>query len=359
MPATLQDYAECPACGDEILQAAEGASTETPTAGFCSHCARNFFRCTLCAHITANRDRSPRNPSQCRRCGGVPRFTYTPIGEPPWLGVELEVESNDGEFNEAQSATLEALPENFVTLKDDGSLSEYGYEIVSRPASYVEQVAAWSPFFEAVHAGKMGSLTSWSNNTCGLHVHICRNAGTDWRSPLDAGGESSEPWRLSQHAQALLVCFVNLPSNRRFIQTIAGRDANSYTGFSRKRMRDAAVNTGRKYEAINLCHPATLEFRIFKGTLRAQSFFKALEFTLALSEFCRSIYNVRKALSVSAFVRFVSDNAAKYPHLDSFISNRWYGKRDRNGNCVWRLVNNRKPPLPPVEHGQNANERGI
>jgi hypothetical protein len=280
-------------------------------------------------------------------------FTFTPIGSPPYLGVELEVESNEDDFNRAQDETLNALPVNFATLKEDGSLSEYGYEIVSRPASYAEQIAGWQPFFEAVRNGKMGALTSWSNNTCGLHVHICRRAES---FPLDA---SDTAWKLDQHAIALLVCFVNLPRNRRFIQTIAGRDANSYTGFSPKRMRDAHVNTGHKYEAVNLQHSATLEFRIFKGTLRAQSFFKALEFVLALSEFCKSTFNVRRALSVSTFVRYVNENHATYPHLDAFISNRWYGKPDRQGRTQWRLVNNRKPPLPPVQHGDSRTERGI
>jgi hypothetical protein len=232
-------------------------------------------------------------------------------------------------------------------LKEDGSLSEYGIEIVSRPASIAEHRVACPAFFQAVRDGKLGSLTSWSNDTCGLHVHICRKAE---RSPLDA----SPVWELNQHSQALLVCFVNLPRNKRFIETIAGRDSNSYSRFYRKRMQSAAIATGNKYEAVNLEHRATLEFRIFKGTLALKSFFKALEFVLALSEFCRSTYNVRKALSVSQFVHYVAENHAAYPYLDSFISNRWYGKPDREGASRWRLKNNRKPPLPPVDHGNRS-----
>jgi hypothetical protein len=260
----------------------------------------------------------------------------------------LEVESNPDDYDKASRETLNAFPTNFVDTTEDGSLSQYGFEIRSRPASYVEHVAAVTPFFQAVRDGKLGQLSSFSNDTCGLHVHICRRGANE--TPFNTPEQNQAIWRLDQHAIALIVCFVNLPRNRRFIQTIAGRDANPYCGFGRKKMASAAINTGHKYEAVNLQHSASLEFRIFKGTLRLQSFLKALEFVLALSEFCKGLYNVRKATSLSTFIRYVSENASKYPHLDSFISNRWYGKRDRNGNAQWRLVNNRKPPLPPIEH---------
>jgi len=332
---------ECPACGDVTPENNNG--NDVTIRGFCEHCARNFFRCNGCRRITSNRNRSTRYTTYCNLCYPS-RFSYSPIGDPPWLGWELEVESDHENFDNARRETLRALPQSFATVKDDGSLSEYGFEIVSRPASYVEHVQACTPFFEAYRLGKFGQLTSWSNTTCGLHVHICRHGDGN---PLDATGD----WTLSQHSIALLVCFVNLPRNRRFVQCIAGRDANHYTSFFHKRMATAHQRTGEKYEAVNLEHSATLEFRIFKGTLKAQSFFKALEFVLALSEFCRSMYNVRKALNVSAFIRYVREKAETYPHLDSFISNRWYGKPDRNGKTLWRLVNNRKPPPPPIQHG--------
>jgi len=346
MPATTTQQ-RCIACDNRFDPSnAYGEALE-----FCSeYCATNFFRCQGCRSIFSHRDRSVRSGNTCRWCLRE-RFTYTPIGDPPHVGVEVEVESNGEEFDMAYSETLKALPLNFATLKEDGSLSEYGFEIVSRPASYVEHVAAWRPFFAAFRSGKFGRLQAWSTGTCGLHVHICRNGGqpNPFNSPSDI-------WQLSQHAQALLVCFVNLPRHRDFIQCMAGRDANSYTTFQKKRMATAAQRTGFKYEAVNLEHANTLEFRIFKGTLKEQSFFKAIEFVLALSEFCRATYNVRKALSLSAFIRYVGENASLYPHLDSFIANRWYGKPDRNGGTTWRLINNRKPPRPPVDHGQTRTE---
>lgn len=350
MPAQTTSDVECVACGVRFTP------TETRLE-MCDHCNRYYFRCAMCQRVVRQSYRSTRNQTACRGCYPTPCFDFTPIGVPPFLGVEVEVESNESDFRHAYAETLRLLPESFATLKEDGSLSEYGYEIVSRPASYVEHVAAWTPFFQAVRDGKLGQLTAWSNDSCGLHVHICRDAALRV-SPFDTLPPIDERWKLDQHTIALIVCFVNLPRNRRFIETIAGRNSNSYTNFQRKRMATAATRTGFKYEAVNLEHSASLEFRIFKGTLRAQSFFKALEFVLALSEFCRSTFNVRKAMALSTFIRYVNENASKYPNLDSFIQNRWYGKRDRNGAAVWRLVNNRKPPLPPIEHGSRSTEGG-
>lgn len=342
MPAT---NTACQACGLD-------ATNSTVVNGLCVSCARRFFICNQCHGAMLHLDESTCGYGYCRFCRpSTNRFTYEPIGDAPHLGWELEVESSEDEFAQAQRETLRAFPQNFVTLKDDGSLSENGFEIVSRPASIAKHKEVCTAFFNAVRDGKLGRLSSWSNNTCGLHVHICRKS-IDWVR-LD---NQSNQWKLDEHTIALIVCFVNLPRNRRFIETIAGRDANGYTTFQRKRMQNAHVRTGHKYEAVNLEHSNTLEFRIFKGTLMPRSFFKALEFVVALSEFCRATFNTRKALSLATFIRYIGENHATYPNLDSFISNRWYGKRDRNGNAPWRLVNNRKPPPPPIQHGSRTIE---
>ena len=94
---------------------------------------------------------------------------------------------------------------------------------------------------------------SYTSDRCGLHVHISRNG---------------ENWQLNEHTIALIVCFVNLPKHKRFIECIAGRHANTYTTFQNKHLATAHRPTGDKYEAVNLNHRNTLEFRIFKGTLK-------------------------------------------------------------------------------------------
>jgi hypothetical protein len=222
-----------------------------------------------------------------------------------------------------------------MITKEDGSLS-FGYEICTRPASYDEHRKAWEPVFQLKDVGRLNGMVSYSNDNCGLHVHVSREG-------------------ITQHAIALMVCFTNLPKNRRFVQVIANRAPNRYTQFKAKRMSNAAWSTNDKYEAVNLNHPETIEFRIFKGTMRRSSFFKALEFVTALTDFCMSTYNTRIALSVSAFIRYVKSNETKYRYLSAYIDNRWYGKASRVFNTqLWTLKNNFNPPPPPPEFNNDG-----
>ena len=306
----------------------------------CNICSRDCFVCSRCRIIRYVDERNSET-GWCHQCSNpIGRHGYTPtlvpLGNPPHLGTELEVESN-GSYVQHANRVQAVLPEDFAILKSDGSLSEYGFEICTRPASLEEHRIAWEPFFNA-HAERRFTLQSYTSERCGLHVHISRNSGN---------------WNLSQHTIALIVCFVNLPKHKRFIECVAGRYANSYSEIIHKPMRTAARCTGDKYEAVNLCHPNTLEFRIFKGTLKKESFFKALEFTEAICRYCVETYNVRTALNVNNFCKFVFAHADRYAMLAAFLDNRWYGRNSQfalnpQGLQHWRLYNNRKPPLPPA-----------
>jgi hypothetical protein len=79
-----------------------------------------------------------------------------------------------------------------------------------------------------------------------------------------------------------------------------------------------------RHEAINLMNKETVEFRIFKGTLKPQSFFKALEFCDALLHFCLLGNNsISYCKSVPNFIKYVEENRKDYPHLWAFICAKW------------------------------------
>lgn len=327
MPATLPSVirTSCRACGNNTSN----------TNRLCDTCRASYFICSNCRAVTYLDQRS--NDNECESCAysGIILECYAkpvlqPLGNAPFLGVELEVESNDRVLRTARKVH-DAFPREFLITKSDGSLSDNGFEICTRPASLDVHKATWQPFFERVSQRTIGALRSYDADNCGLHVHISKDG-------------------LSQHTIALIVCFVNLPKNKRFVELMANRYANRYTMLKHKPMRTAALPTGDKYEAVNLEHQHTLEFRIFKGTLKAASFFKALEFTEAITRFCTATFNTRKALSVNEFIKFVKANESRYPYLSAYISNRWYGKTSPlfPDGQHWALCNNAKPPLPPV-----------
>lgn len=229
-----------------------------------------------------------------------------PVGF-PFLGVELEVESQ-GERDPAAKRILKdlngAAPNKntrFAILKTDGSLDgARGIEIVSTPATLSYHKQAWQKFFEK-GKGASSILNSFTNTNgrCGMHVHISRNAF----SPLTLGK---------------FLQFINDKNNNSFITKIAGRDKSHYTRFLDKKIKDCKTPfQGQKYEAVNLCHPHTLEIRIFKGNVSEIGFFKNLEFVHAAYNFCRE--TGASKLSYTDFTNWLKDNQKEYPYLIAWL----------------------------------------
>jgi hypothetical protein len=112
------------------------------------------------------------------------------------------------------------------------------------------------------------------------------------------------------------------------VECIANRTTNKYCKVYKKNYGDTtAMPTGRnedRHEALNLQNSHTVELRIFKSTLKRESFFKALEFTDALIHFCMcGNYSIPHCRSVDNFIVYVEQNKHDYPHLWAFILSRW------------------------------------
>ena len=225
-----------------------------------------------------------------------------------YYGVELEVEMANRDRANKKGAkaeeVLQILGTDFAITKEDGSVP-YGFEICTVPASLDEHRIHWQKFFEKLPEG----LVSWNAyaGKCGLHVHC-----------------SKKP--LSLLTIAKMVVFVNSEPNQKFVETIAGRTSNRYFKIQKKDykvvkpMMERRLGHDDRYEAINLVNKDTIEFRIFKGTLKAPSFFKALEFCDALIHFCLMGTNsISYCRSLDNFIDYVGLRAKDYPHLYAFI----------------------------------------
>lgn len=121
---------------------------------------------------------------------------------------------------------------------------------------------------EAVRLGYRSHMTS----TCGLHIHVNR----------DAFGENRDE---QEKVIERILYFVELHWNEIFVfsrrsqhnmSRWAARYGMEKTG---KEILDKAKkgNTGR-YAAVNLCPYMTIEFRLFRGTLKANTLFATLQF---------------------------------------------------------------------------------
>jgi len=212
-----------------------------------------------------------------------------------FLGVELEVESRDTDrvlaaqrihdFVNPQSKdiTADRHDDRVLFFEEDGSLSN-GFEMVTAPMGLDDHARLWRT---ALSPTLTRGLRSHDTETCGLHVHVSRTGLTDVQI-------------------SKVVCFVNDPDNRRLIETVARRYNAGYCRVTEKKLRTAHQDDGNRYQAVNLCNSRTIEFRIFKGTLRYASVMAAIEFANAVVQFATPANGVGFNLKTPAFLDFIN-----------------------------------------------------
>lgn len=210
---------------------------------------------------------------------------------PLYIGLELEYECDD--VDQAMIETLTYL-QNHAILKSDGSIRN-GFEIVTCPATYEEQVAAMKPFFDNF------SKKMHAKSNCGLHMHISRKP-------------------LSLLTQGKLIEFMNRDDNKPFLTKIAGRWSSQYANNdpSRKVGYILRGGGGQRYNALNTNNKDTLEFRIFAGCENWRDFIPKLQFVVALAEYCKPAVAsapIKEATHHKEFVKWLESRRREYPEL--------------------------------------------
>lgn len=199
--------------------------------------------------------------------------------ESPWLnshrrafGLELEVQLRSGNLNKKLAEVHEALNHETTELGEycfferDGSIGE-GFEIVTQPAGIDTHRERLSRFLES-DAIKRG-LRSHEGGACGLHVHVGREYLTQ-----------AQIYRVQS--------FLNNRANEELVRKIARRYDNGYCRYHGHlaKLSPMGKHSTERYEALNVTNNETVEFRIFRGSLRFESVMAALEFCNALLTFC-------------------------------------------------------------------------
>ena len=241
------------------------------------------------------------------------RNSYAPINS-DWsrknkrfFGVELEVEVKSAFSRHERAKNIkEFVDDNFpcsmyteaVVFERDGSLDN-GFEIISQPMGLDKHKELWLWTNEStITEGLRSHLTG----TCGLHVHVSREGLTNL-----------------QIARA--VYFVNHQANRHLIETVARRYNAGYCKAKSKKISTAARAEDR-YEMINLQNRKTIEFRIFKGSLKYEAIIAAIEFCHAVLNFSATNSNLH--LSTEAFLKFIFEhqNRADTAVLRQYLMDR-------------------------------------
>lgn len=220
-----------------------------------------------------------------------------------FFGVELEVERvrdtdesrgaiaqriADWVNNQAGDITADGHRDTLLHFETDGSLSD-GFEMVTAPMGMDDHARLWKA---ALTPTLMGKVRSHDTSTCGLHVHMSRTG-------------------LSDLQISKIVCFVNDPDNADLIKAVARRYGTTYCGVYRKSLSNAHKTDGNRYQAVNLCNEKTIEFRIFKGTLKYAAVMAAIEFTNAVADFCNPTGAAGFNLKTPAFLDFINTVAMR------------------------------------------------
>jgi len=276
------------------------------------------------------------------------------------LGLELEMEIGEGyDRHDKARELLGALGyhtdagKQYALCEQDGSL-DCGFEMVTGYTGldvHAEQLA----FFK----NRFFGAKSHNTRTCGLHVHVCK-----------AG--------MSLLHASKLVLFINDEKNHDLIKTIARRTESSYSVFkdksvdkswikdavrtahpetratqpddnerdyrngSRKRNALRNLNSSR-YEALNFNNERTIEFRLFKGTLKYATIMACLEFAFISWFFARDTSQTQ--LTTENFLQYIclENNRRDTRHLRAYLTDRGYALPFKPKTDTRRATTNNQP----------------
>lgn len=318
----------CDCCSRRIFRDdAEGNDSIT----LCARCYEDrYTTCDECGCLIPNGDVYYDDDSDYAYCESCfrkakerPIHSYSYKPEPIfygsesdlYMGVELEIDKG-GELDEKaeQLLNLANYSDERIYCKHDGSLHD-GFEVVSHPMTldYHIKKMNWKELFEK--AVEM-HYASHNTCTCGFHIHCSR----------DAFGEDNAT---QDSCIGRLIYFVEKHWDElvRFSRRSADaldRWAARYATISNtaqetyKKAKDKRMG---RYVAINLENYETVEFRMFRGTLRYETFIATLQL---VAEICATAIALTdgqmESLSWSEFVSRIDQERS--PELIDYLKSK-------------------------------------
>ena len=272
----------CSCCGDRIWRDDDAGSENQP---LCQNCFDRYYeRCSDCNELISRDNAMYRSDTPyCQECylalcdnDAIHDYYFkpTPIfygNGKRFFGVELEIDgAGEDSDNAAEILHIANAEQPLAYCKHDGSLDD-GFEMVTHPMTlaYHQAEMPWAAILQK--AVQMG-YTSHQAGTCGLHVHVNRNAFGNTESAQDAAIARvlfffekfwDELLKFSRRTQGQLNQWAARYGYKDQPQEIldhakSGRHAGRYT-------------------AVNLTNADTVEFRMFRGTLKCNTLIATLE----------------------------------------------------------------------------------
>lgn len=310
----------CDCCGERIWS--EDAEGDDYTS-LCRQCYDyHYTRCEECDALIHNDDAYEYDDGYfCHECyqkirknASIHEYGYKP--EPifygdsnRYFGVELEIDGagKDDDYAE-ELLDIANMRDEHIYIKTDGSLDD-GMEIVSHPMSLdYHKDFCWEDIMH--HAIRLG-YRSHQASTCGLHIHVNRNSLSESREEQDE--VISRILYFVEHHWNEMLKF------SRRSEYAMNRWAARY-GYenSPKAIMDKAKKNYGRYVAVNLCNYHTIEFRLFRGTLKYNTLIATLELVNRICDIALSYTDDEMSkLSWSEFVSGINE-----PELIQYLKER-------------------------------------
>ena len=153
---------------------------------------------------------------------------------------------------------------------------------------------------------------SHQTSTCGLHVYVNRNAFGDNQAEQEE--IIGKILFLIEKNWNEVFCFSRRSSYN--MNRWAARYGYEKTG--KEILKKAKCSDHGRYSAINLCNYSTIEFRLFRGTLKYNTFIATLQFVDMICDVAISMSQSElEELSWSELVKRIS-----YPELIQYLKER-------------------------------------
>lgn len=270
------------------------------------------FLCSVCGEAHPLEDRREFDDQDlCARCLEEETVICHECGS-RYFGVELEVDEG-GESNSSAEALLQIVNagEERAYCKHDGSLED-GFEIVTHPMTLAYHLEAM-PWEALLHrASEMGYL-SHKALTCGFHIHVNRDTFGETEAQQDAC-IARILYFFEKHWDELLKFSRRTPHQ---LEQWASR-----YGYKDRPMEilDHAKKGGGggRYSSVNLQNRDTIEFRIFRGTLKYNTLAATLQLVNRLCDVAVSLSGeMVKPLAWTTFVSGIWE-----PELIQYLKER-------------------------------------
>lgn len=269
-------YIDCASCALAIRHDAHSYYEDQLGNYYCQDCYFNlYYYCQNCEEETLNSDYNNGFCPDCVRNQDVHDYGYKP--EPifhghgnVFMGVELEVDELQNNTCNIELLVEELTEiyqnETLFYLKNDSTLRN-GVEIVTHPAT-LQAHNKLMPWKEILTKVKENGFGSHNPGTCGLHVHVSRRGLGRTRNEQDATIDK------------LIVLFWKFEYEMWVFSRRKERNGGRWASWNHEITNDMlpfkptkakeALSFDR-YRAINTTNVNTIEFRLFRGTLKLET----------------------------------------------------------------------------------------